>query len=929
VQLNARDTIRLGRAGAGTIVTASEGLTIDARTGDVATLGDVALTGGSGVTQILAGDDIVAPGLAVTAAGGLDLRFADDVVLKAVNAPMIRTLDAELLPVNASGITATGLIDVGAITTKGDLLLDGAESVKIGQATAGGIAIKAGAGGLTADRIVASGKAALTSAGDVTVTTDIAAGAGVSASGQNITINGQGNIAFTAIDSANALTVKALGKVTADTIEAAFIDLAAAQGLTLESVSSSGTIKLAAANGAVTATGSSPNATFQATGKSVSLTGLNGLTASVTATDGNVSLTTVAGGISGGGTATGDFAYASAAGVNAGGVTAGSALRIKAEGAVTFEALTASGALAIDAKKDVTGGSATGASVAITTPGALVADNLIATAGTLSAIADTGVSLDTAASTGTATLKAAQGLIKVASNLRPGEGLVIEAPTIDLTAQNGLNVVQAVTTAGDLKLTSVAGDLTAGTLSSKGGIALAAQAGRISVTNDISASGPIQATAQALSLTALNDLVVAQAQATGGDILLASKNGALTIGEASATGALTANTPGLLTVIGSANGAAIAFTSKDIAIGSGAQLGSKALTAALTLTSIGDRMFVGEATGSGYRLDTGELARLASKGDISLISTPQNATGQAFTLIDPAATNVVIGALTFDGAQLGPNGTLRIASPRSVGITGNAQFKNFGGGQTVTIDALADISLAAETGLVTLKDSAGALAGTLRLQARQVHAMSTATRTDVAGLTLNQAQQRLGTNDQVNNQGGYFQAGNIVVRIGQSLLVQNSGENGADPALRRGLTANNLTIFAGEGAPPQIVLNGRVNGATGGDLRSNVTLNGSFDPASAFNGCAIGAVCGLPPVEPPPFEPVPDPVISSSRDQVRSLKEEDEKEEALQASQTRPEPVIQFMTVPASRSDPLIDEPVTGAGNEDFWEAPLAPSPGR
>lgn len=1117
VQLVARETIRLGRVGAATTLAATDALSIEAQAGDVVTLGDVALSGGPGVTRILAGDDISAPGLAVTAPAGVELRAAGDIVLKSISAPAIRTVDSKGSPINASGVTAAGLIDIGAITTDGDLVLDGGNTVTLGAATArslavrstgaltagtldasaGGIALRSDQGGITVDRFSAADtadlKAALGSisvadalaargvnaaakavilngsnglkvlaanatAGDLTLTTgegDLSAG-DLFASG-NVLLNFGGAISFGSISGTSLRATAAFGdvdgisaSVSADaTITAqngavsigsltvgspAATSIAGSTGVTLTAVNAAGIVKLASSGGAISATGTAPVASFEATGKSVSLTGTAALTATADATGGGASLAALGGRLTASARATGDVTLTSAQDATLGQTQAGGALSVKAggdifagagligqsvlletpgrldavdltatggqvrisgsqgvtvgvlaatdlitltatngnvsvadalgtidsatgtsvslasrrgltvisatatggdlsltaSGPLSFGQLSATRALVLGATGDVTGGSATGGTIAVTTPGLLKADNLVAAIGGLSVVADKGISLNTAIANGLVTLKAAQGAVKVASDIRSGQGLIIGAPSIDLTAQNGLNIVQAVTTAGDLKLTAAGGNLTAGTLASNGGITLTALAGRIDVTNDISASGPIQATARALSLTALNELIVAQAQATGGDIALASRNGALTIGQASAAGVLTATTPGLLTVTGPASGATVAFTSKDIAIGSGAQIGSKTLTTSLTLTNTGDRMFIGDVAGSGYRLDAAELARLGSKGDISLVSTPRDQVDQAFSLLDPAATNIVVGALTFDGAQLGTTGTLRIASPRSIGFTGNAQFKNFANGQTVTINALADISLAAEAGLVTLKDSSGALAGTLRLEANQVHAMSAATRSEVAGLTLNQAEQRLGTNDQVNNQGGYFQAGNIVVRIGRLLFVQNSGANGADLGLRRGLTANSLTIFAGEGATPQIVLNGQVNGATGADLRNTVTLNGSFDPASTVNGCVIGAVCGVV-TEPPPPEPVfdPAPVLSSSRDQVRSEEEEDEKEEALQAAQTRPDPIIQFLDVPSSRFDPLIEEPVTGAGNEDFWEAPLTPSPGR
>ena len=967
VLLRGRDTLSITNN-----LTGSTRLALESISGDIAVASGATLNTSGGPLSLVAGRDILADGSSVIGTGEVGLSAGRDAVFGTLAAGTLRGADSDGVRADLASLSGVRNLSVTKSVTVsgGSIELAALGNLDVAQANAP-------LSGLT--RLSAEGLARLgTGSGTVFLTgADVRlgtfAGDAVTLSGGSIEIGTASATGLVQADgdaitfgTVNAQTVDlvALGEINGQTLAGGAIKVDGADGVTVNFVRSS-TAQLNAVNGAVSVAGDTAVTDgVVALGKSVTLVGQDGLTVlSATATGADVTLS------AGGGL------------LDAGTSSATGMMKLDAAGAVGFDMLKA-GTLTISAKGDINGGSATAGSIAISTPGALVANDLVATAGTLSVVADKGVTLDTAASFGTTTLKAAKGDVTVASDIRPGEGLIVSAPTIDLTARNGLLIAEATATAGDLKLTTIAGDLVAGRSTAAGGIALdsagaisftslaaqqaislkasgsvtggaivatsgavsvtgaqgidlgsiaaggpvtlGASAGTILVRTDLTASGPIQATAQALNLTAVNHLIIDQAQAAGGDIVLTSKNGALTIGQASATGGLTANTPGLLSVTGAAAAAGIAFTSKDIAIGAKAQLGSTSQTTALTLTSTADRMFIGDATGAGYRIDTTELARLASKGDISLISAPQNATGLAFSLFDPSATNVVVGALNFDGAQLGSTGTLRIASPRSIGVTGNSQFKNFTGGQTVTLSATGDISLAAEGGLVTVKDSAGGLAGTLRLEANQIHAMSTAKRSEIAGLTLNDARQRLGTNDQVNNQGGYFQAGNIIVRMNR-LLIQNSGENGADPTVRRGLTANSLTIFAGQG-PAEVVLNGQVNGATGAALRDAVTLNGSFDPSSEFNGCSIGAACGLLTPE-PQFDPAP--VLSSSRDQVQSEEEEDEKEQALQASQTRPEPIIQFMTAPSSRLDPLIDEPVTGAGNEDFWETPTLPSPGR
>ncbi|MFD1612209.1 beta strand repeat-containing protein [Sphingomonas tabacisoli] len=737
--------------------------------------------------------------------------------------------------------------------------------------------------------------------------------------GNNITLGAVAANTIRTVDfdggvlNAGGITVPgtiAVGQITSGTDLA----LTAGKDITVDRYAVTGAATLTAANGAITvATDAAATNGTTATAKSVTLNGLNGLkVTAATATAGDVTLAT-----------------------KAGDLVAGT---VSASGGAT---LTAAGAIKVASIDTTAGVTATGASVDLTSQNALRVIAATATSGDVSLVAGNGIKADTVSAKGTATLKSGTGPLVVTRDLVAGNGLILAAPSIDITAQNGLNVLQADATAGDLKLTTVAGTLAAGkssatgaiTLTSggdltatslksgTGGITLAASNGSVKVTNDI-VGGPLQVTAKSLDLTAQGDLNLAQGTATAGDITLASANGGITLGQVSASNALKATTPGLMTINGTVSAANIALTSKDIAIGANAQLGNRTQTA-LTLTSTADRTFLGDATGTGYRLDADEFTRIAGR-TIDVVSAPQNAQGTAFTLLDPAGTNVVIGSMTFDGAQLGGEGTLTVRSPRSIGFIGNVQFKNFNNDQTVSYQATNDISLAAETGLVTIKNSSGGLAGTLVLDAQQIHAMSAKARSEIAGLQLNDVRQRLGTNDQLQNDGGYFQANKIIVKIGRLLFIQNSGINSDDRNDKRGFTTNSLTLQAGDG-PVQVVINGRVGTAVGEAIIPATTRTGSFDPQSGFNTCLVGVTCFVVTTPEPVFDP--SFVLSQSRDQVEDKDDDDKEEEALQAAQKRPDPIIQFIDAPVSRFDPVIDQPVTGAGNEDFWEVPASQTP--
>ena len=417
-----------------------------------------------------------------------------------------------------------------------------------------------------------------------------------------------------------------------------------------------------------------------------------------------------------------------------------------------------------------------------------------------------------------------------------------------------------------------------------------------------------------------------------GDLTMNSESGGITLGAAAANGAMTATTTGTLTVTGRTRARTIAFTSRDIAIGANGMVGDSSVTTGLTLTGTSDQMFLGDATGNGYRLDADEFRRIASRGSIAIVANPISRQDTVYQLQDPATATMVVGSLVFDGSQLGGENTISFESPRSIGITGNVRFQNFGSVQAVTFRASNDIALAAETGLMTIKNANGGLAGTLTLDAQQVHAMSARARSDIANLDLAAARQRLATNDGQVNDDGFLQANRINVRISRLVFIQNSGVNNDRPNDKRGFTTNNLTISAGEGTG-QIVIHGKIGTAIGEGIIAASNRSGNFDAQSGFNTCLIGVPCAVV-VEPPPPPPPPPPVydftnvLSSQRDQVKSEQDEDDKEEALQAAQARPDPIIQFVDAPPSRFDPLVDEPVTGAGNEDFWEPLIPTTPG-
>jgi hypothetical protein len=123
----------------------------------------------------------------------------------------------------------------------------------------------------------------------------------------------------------------------------------------------------------------------------------------------------------------------------------------------------------------------------------------------------------------------------------------------------------------------------------------------------------------------------------------------------------------------------------------------------------------------------------------------------------------------------------------------------------------------------------------------------------------------------------------------------------------------------------KIAINGRIltstGAATGLDTEALVRINGivpatggQFDARSTINGCVIGTDCAPPPPEPeipgftPPTSDDTDPIPPGQGPG------------ALFAA-----PLIELAGTEPLVAPPLVDEPITGVGNDDLWEPRCGP----
>ncbi|QPI74705.1 histidine kinase [Sphingobium sp. Cam5-1] len=461
-------------------------------------------------------------------------------------------------------------------------------------------------------------------------------------------------------------------------------------------------------------------------------------------------------------------------------------------------------------------------------------------------------------------------------------GAVMTARTGDLLLRSigALNIADAQA-AGDISMTSggaltignaVAGGslalngsgISAQALASGGAATLDAGAGDL-VVNDLLAEGAITALGRNISLGSSGGMAIANAVASG-DVLL--------------------NAAGLVAVNGQVSGQAVTIGSGDIAISANGQVSAAGL---LRFDALGAQAFIGggDAT-AGYSLSAAELGRV-SAGGIAIAGAG-----------DVAVRDLTIGTnvLPGDGVMsIGAAGLLRVQG--AVAMTGRTGV----GGLTLTAgDALEVI---AGLGSVAISDGNGGLGGVLTLDAPSIYVATAEAIADVrAADSLTARDLRLAQNDGLALDAGMLQAGTIRLAATDGTFIQNSGLS-TSFADRRGFTANSLIISSGS-ASPQIAINGRLalaggNFATGLDTIPLVAIDGGYAAGSKINGCFLfGSCTTLSFDNRETFDGLLDPTVAVSR--------------------IFPAALIELRDVVTQGFPPLIDEPVTGAGNEDLWD---------
>lgn len=381
---------------------------------------------------------------------------------------------------------------------------------------------------------------------------------------------------------------------------------------------------------------------------------------------------------------------------------------------------------------------------------------------------------------------------------------------------------------------------------------------------------------------------------------------------------------GLATIFidGVVDGLAIELASEGIEIGAQARIGGFN-TATLDFINNGaTQTFIGgDNVGSNYVLANAEIARIRAH---AITVTAPNLTGSQTDTIVRALD--LLGTLSTQGQLVDTGASFRIdGSGGDVRVEGAVALTQAGISDSFGIRA-GRIDVITPSGSIAITGAQGALAGGLQLEASTIFAGTDQARTDIASLlTVDSKNSRLGQSDGIDVAEGFLQANRIEFRAANGLYVQNTSavtEPGADG--RAGFTAGLPGVFilaTGSTRPTEIVINGRQVSADGGfvtgdELIPFLQISGtgtgslaSFDPRSTANGCLIrGITCSVAVTETFPVQDVIDDVITPEDDF-------DGGDGLIQALNV---PVIQMAEFSTFDYLPVIEEPVTGTGNDDL-----------
>jgi hypothetical protein len=409
-----------------------------------------------------------------------------------------------------------------------------------------------------------------------------------------------------------------------------------------------------------------------------------------------------------------------------------------------------------------------------------------------------------------------------------------------------------------------------------------------------------------LSLTSGGDIHTGNLSA--GESVAVDAAGSLTTANVSAATTIDLAAGGTANFLGLVAAPTITVTSGDINIAAGASLGKAGLTDLLTLNALssGEPVVLGDVGQAQALLAESDSSNggyhLAEAGEINAETLVVNAVAAG----DGGAPDILVGDMQVDGSQAGGISHVKLNTGGSVLVEGAFLFNNAAATDTLGITAGEGIQVNTSAGgQIMMAGSNGAPSGVLELNAANIWVGDQGLLDKLAAdPNFGGRDDALATNNGQLNAAGNLKAGGMVLSVGKSLFVQNSGTDDQFAGITVG--GGGLTVRSVSQTPATVVAYGRKINADG-TVRFNTDFfedidfdetGGGYTDGSTVNGCDLSQGCRPTALVPWEFllGPVDDEV---DPDGAAFL-------------------LLDLIDSPDFTSEVLVDEPVT-SGN-DIWQ---------
>lgn len=572
---------------------------------------------------------------------------------------------------------------------------------------------------------------------------------------------------------------------------------------------------------------------------------------------------------------------------------------LPATGGAATPTLSADGDVVVNSSADITGGGIRAlGNATMTAANAIDIGSIEGQDVTLTAAA--GIAVDAASVLGTTSLDSSDGNIGIGSLLASN---LINASANSIRIESG----------GDMHFATLTTDV--GDAYVRGGGDFSVAEGNVAGTANLATQG------EAMTIGNL----------TAANAVIANSGGFLNLDTVTVAGDLNASAFASLGINGVVTGQAISLASAGISIAPTGRVGTAGVTQSVSVANnnAANQTFVGGTAGpngpNGYHIDADELTRLY--GTQIEIFAPEVQAASGGSVGSSAPPDVIVDSFTMTGgaagSNFGANGALTIRTPGKMRVIGNVQLTGLSDANALNLLAGDALEVILGQGSVRLLGANNVPGGQLNMASDDIIVATAAAITAVgSATTIDTINARLGENDGVVVDEGALSARGIRADVAGGFYVQNSGA-GTDFAQRRGLTFGAGGLDVRTQGPARIAINGVQLGAngqvTGIDAVPLLTINGSapvvgsYDSRSTFNGCFIAnpTACTTVTVD---FEnnfPVQD-----------VIDEEVEDDDGVGEGNIFPQALITMRDLDPLTGEPLLDDPVTGAGNDDLWTPP-------